>query len=511
MSILQGVVRIGQREIKRKQDSATYFNDPSAWSQYMLGITLWSKQAEIAKSVVHNKSVAVKAGHGVGKSWLAAILIVWWIDTRYPAAFVASTAPSQAQISAIVWRYVRQLKSLVDTRYKEGLVDHKLPGYITSDNQWKEDGGVILGFGRKPPDNKEDDSFQGLHDGYVLAIGDEAVGLSESMIDALGNITSNENSRRVLIANPTNPGSYLGKLFREKVENWEYHTISVLDSPNFKEGGEGLDPEALEKLVGPQYVADKKKEYGETSARFKARVLGEFAWDLGDTLITPEIIATATDAEITPDSESLITLGVDVARFGKDLSVIYLNQGGRLRMLKSFDYNTLTELVAFVHKAALDNGVHEVRYDVSGVGQGFEDLMWLEEVRPYKMIGMNASGASPDRRQWHNARAWWWDSVRKMLRDGEVDIDGSDERLVDELMSVQYKFNAQSGGLLIESKDDMKKRGMKSPDFADAAIYACFDVNKVQEDVKPPTKIHEAPEDILDSMPSYLNLLVQSW
>ena len=87
----------------------------------------------------------------------------------------------------------------------------------------------------------------------------------------MANITTNEASRRVLIANPTDPMSYLGKIFKEEMENWKRMSISVLESPNFT--GEPMPPNVLQKLTGPSYVEQKKQEYGEDSARFKARVL----------------------------------------------------------------------------------------------------------------------------------------------------------------------------------------------------------------------------------------------
>jgi len=507
---LLAAVQVANQRIASFAQRDQWWDDPAKWAWDVAGIRLWSRQRDIAQLLVDNRSVAVAACHGAGKSHLVAVLICWWIDTRYPNAFVASTAPSAAQISAIVWRYVRSIKNSIEKRYQAGLIDHELPGYITSDNQWKEDGGNLLGFGRKPPDNKEDDSFQGLHDAYVLAIGDEGVGLSKEIIDALGNITSNEDSRRILIANPTNPSSYMGRIFKESLGNWVTTSISAFDTPNFTDERDEFPDEVLRNLVGPSYVEDKKAEYGENSARYKSRVLGEFAWDLGDTLIQPEDVAVAYDTDITPLDSDRITLGVDISRFGSDLSVIYINHGGKVRFVKSFDKNSLTELVSWVHKTAVDVGAHEVRYDVAGVGQGFEELMWQMEPRPYKMIGMNPNEKSPDKRQWHNSRAWWWDSTRKMLRGGELDVDIADERVTDELMSVGYKFNATSGGLVLESKDDMKKRGMKSPDFADAFVYAVVDVEKIWEDEKSPAKkIYEDPSDILGDSYKYLDLLVQ--
>lgn len=853
MGTLLDAARFAQKEIQRKADSDRYYDDPTLWAEYMLGAYLWSKQRDICESVVENKSTAVKAGHGVSKSWTAGMLACWWIDTRtarHSDAFVVSTAPSLQQVGGVLWREIRNFQEIIENRYKEGLIDHVLPGTINTLNEWKDATGKPIGFGRKPPDNKEDSGMSGIH-GHVLALGDEAChdeetevltergwipwpeatmddrflawdtasgtteyvapfrlvsydyrgemvhysngetdfmvtpnhrmvyetavlpgtfrreeagqltysnkymlrnipswsaesprefvipahrgkrknyperrfamadwaefmgwvgsegsmqpdgycvtiwqtnrkyksdirsllrrmgvsfiegndsfriygrdicdaakswgrlcltkrvpdyirngsqsvieayldayvkgdgyrkspkrrviytsspqmasdlqelalkagygsvvsdrppvtgvpmqdgrritshhtgyvisvtetnrkirlrpehvervqydgrvycatltkhntlftrrngktlwsgncGLSAEMIDALSNITSNEGSRRLLIGNPTNPSSHFAKIFKEDTGAWNLISISVLDSPHFTDEKERTPQAVLDVLTGPQYVEDKKKEYGENSARYKARVLGEFAWDLGDTLISPEDVAIGVDTEIIPVSDTPVYLGVDVARFGKDKSVIYVNQGGKIRFHKSFDQNSLVELSGEVHRAALALGAHEVRYDVQGVGQGFEELLMQQEPRPYKMVGLAGSAASPDRRQWHNARAFWWDSFRKGLRQGLYDIDPEDDRLFDELVMVGYKFS-NLGGLVIESKDAMRKRGMKSPDFADAAIYSAADVEEMLNPEPKKQTMLESPDQALDDMPAYLSLLVQGW
>lgn len=512
-NMLEMVVERTVAERERRSQNNRYFNHPDLWARDMLGEddgVMWSKQVEVGNSVVHHKSTAVKAGHGVGKSFLVAILACWWIDTRYPDVFVASTAPSQKQIGAIVWREIRTIKSVIDKRYKAGEISHTLPGYITADNEWKIEGGTILAFGRKPPDNKTDDSFQGIHAEYVLAIGDEAVGLTEDMIDALGNITSNDNSRRVLIANPTNPGSHFATFFKED-KGWALHTISVLDSPNFTDEKNHLPKKMLSKLTGPSYVEDKKKEYGEGSPRYKARVEGEFAWDLGDTLIKPEDIAVALDTDLLILEDTPVILGVDIARFGKDKSVIYKNENGVIRHVYTWEHTATNASAEIVHRFATELNAVEVRVDGNGIGGGVIDhLTDIQDVK-YTIISMNSNGQSPDRHKWHNARAWWWDAFRRSLRDGEIDLDQDDEnyeRLTDELQSVEYKFNPQSGGLLIESKDDMKKRGQKSPDFADAAIYASADMDYLfQVTAEPGDKLRAFPADIMDVMPAYIELM----
>jgi hypothetical protein len=518
-NILNMVAEKAITELARRSQSDRYFNHPDLWAREMLGEdegTMWSKQREVGQSIVNTKSTAVKAGHGVGKSWFVAVLTCWWIDTRYPDVFVASTAPSQKQIGAIVWREIRRIKALIDARYKAGEISHTLPGYITADNEWKVEGGTILGFGRKPPDNKTDDSFQGIHAEYVLAIGDEAVGLTEDMIDALGNITSNDNSRRVLIANPTNPGSHFATFFKED-KGWDLHTISVFDSPNFTDEKNSMPAKALARLTGPSYVEEKKREYGEGSPRYKARVEGEFAWDLGDTLIKPEDVAVAVDTERFVGETTPLILGVDIARFGSDKSVAYSNENGAVRFRASWEQAPVTESAERVHRLAIDLNATEVRIDGSGIGGGVVDVLMQRDDITYTVIAMNPSGQSPDRKKWHNARAWWWDKARMDLRAGNIDVDQDDEnyeRLTDEWQSVEYKFNPQSGGLVIESKDDTRKHGKKSPDFADAAIFSMADMDYLLElGPQPGDRLHANPEDlirdILDGLPAYMRLMTE--
>lgn len=501
-------------ELGRRKRSSQYFDDVDAWAEYMLGATLWSKQREVVRAVQENKSVAVKAGHGVGKSFLVALLICHWVDTRYPECFVASTAPSQAQIGAIVWREIRNFKALIEKRHKNGDIDHQLPGYITSLNEWKSDDGTMIGFGRRPPEQKEESAVQGIHARYVLFVGDEACGLSAEMVDAGANITSNENSRRILIGNPTNPGSHFGRIFREDTGAWSLHTISVLDSPHFTDEGKTLPAHVMDSLTSPEYVEDKKKEYGEDSPRYKARVLGEFAYDLGDTLIKETDLAVARDVQVFVPNDVYTILGCDIARMGADKSVMYKVELGyhqidkdvtsdsvrKLELVDSWDDARTTESANRIHKWAVDLGANEVRVDGSGIGGGVLDILLGRDDVNYIIIDMNSNGASPDRRKWHNSRAYWWDTMRSLIRNKGVSIQSKDERVQDELMSVEYKFNAQSGGLVIESKDDMKKRGQKSPDFADAAIYACADMDHLLNPtpinaLNPGDRIYVHPEE----------------
>ena len=481
MSSLVEVASSVAEELEAQRKRRVYREDPVLWAEEVAGIHLWSKQADIARSVAQNNNVVVKAGHGTGKSFLAALLICWWVDTRYPDCFVASTAPSTAQIGAIVWREIEGISSRISERFRAGKVDHELPGYRTSKAEWKTDSGTMVGFGRKPPDRdgSTGDSLQGIHaSGGVFAVGDEAVGLSEELIDALGNITSTKNSRRFLICNPTNPASYVAKLFKERPANWTFHTISVLDNPNFTEEGKTTPPEVLESLSDESFIESKREEYGEGSPRWLSRIEGEFAWDMGNTLFKAEDLAKGYDTEVVPADHLLPVLGVDVSRSKDgDTNTIYECLGGRLRFVDEWNDPNAMNTARKIHDTAISRGVSEVRIDGAGLGGPIADAVRELSLGKYEVIEILGGNASPDRNRWYNFRAWMFWDFQDRLSKGFIDVDVEDSQLSDELMGIEIKQrSAGVDNLLLESKEDMRKRGVRSPNRADAAAYAVADL-----------------------------------
>lgn len=482
MSLISVASEVSQKlEARKKREE--YKKDPVAWAKDVVGVHLWSAQRDVAMSVALNQNTAVKAGHGTGKSFLAALLICWWVDTRYPDCFVASTAPSQAQIGAIVWREVENIASKVSERYKEGLIDHDLPGYRTHGAypEWKTDTGVVIGFGRKPVDRvgSTGDSMQGIHAmGGVLAIGDEAVGLSEELIDALGNITSTDNSRRLLICNPTNPMSYVAKLFKSKPDNWDFRTISVLSNPNFTDEKYETPPDVLQALSDESFVEQKRAEYGEGSAQWVSRIEGEFAWDMGFTLFQPADLEKAYDVEVVPSENVLPVLGVDVSRSkAGDQNTVYKYHDGLLRFVDAWNEPNAVRTAERVYELALEHGVSEVRIDGAGLGGPIADQVREFAGGRFEVIEILGNNASPDVNRWYNFRAWaFWDFQDRMSR-GLIDVDVLDEDLSEQLLGLEIK-KRESGrdNLLLASKEEIRKKGGRSPDHADAANYAALDL-----------------------------------
>lgn len=525
---------------------------PDLWAKDMLDVTLWSKQKEVALSIVNNHSTMVAAGHGVGKSYLTAVLACWWIDTHpIGEARVLSTAPTTAQVRGIVWREIQKMHQKSRERhglYSEakkagedttGLPDHPLPGYITSSATWRTNDGMELGSGRTPPRGREGDAFQGIHGG-VFAIADEAVGVSEDMIQTLANNTTANDDRILMIANPTNPTSAMGQMWNDpkKSSRWSKITISVLESPKFTEEGKTLPESVMKYMTDTDYVDGKKAEYGEDSANYISRVLGRWAMDSGMIVFLDEVIEMGKATTVIPDRDDPVHVGFDVARSEQgDWSYLYTAQEGwvyrtsewaledpndpeswnevelekpvktdkrgvRIRYLdrwrglpffpvhNSMGQRTVAQAAnERVHAHMLELGADELRIDADGMGGSMVDHMLDISHGEYQIIEVRGNDQSPNKNAWYNSRAYSYTELARRMRLGEIDIQEDDPEgahpLCKELGVLEYKFaTGYAESILILSKRELRDKGIKSPDAADAANYASMWIDMAE--ILPP-------------------------
>jgi hypothetical protein len=458
-------MRDAAQGLEQQNKMELYRTDPALWIKDVMGKDLWSLQADIAQSVVDNKRTAVKSSNSVGKSYLAAMLVCWWVsvypENRTLAITTASTGP---QVHKVLWRYIRQFHA-----------EYNLKGYVTMSSEWKTDNGTLLGFGRKP-DGDDVTGFQGYHADYILVIADEAGNIPEPLFAGFEAVTVNDTSRVFAIGNPDVHGSYFHGIFKKPDAQsvWKRMTISAFQTPAFT--GEKVSKDILDNLASKQWVADRAKEWGTDSPRYQAKVLGEFADQSEATLFSQTTINNGINCELDPDDLVPVRLGVDVARFGTDFSAIYSYQGGKVRKVAHWSYTDTVESANRIVHWALELKATEVRIDGVGIGAGVYDMVTHMAMGRFEVVGMIGNAASPDLDKWFNARAAWYDTMRAKMLTNKIDIDPDDTNLQDELGIIEYKFSAHRGSLQIESKDDMKKRGVKSPDFADAAMYACADL-----------------------------------
>lgn len=489
------------QEFQMKAKISSYFNDPVAFARDILGIELWSKQREMVQSVQENTHTIVRSCHGSGKSLTSSVLVCWWIATRpIGSAIAVTTAPTYAQVNAILWEEIRKHHANAAQRYADGLSPIKLPGYVTQGDQWKSDEGMLLGFGRKPADGNQH-GFQGIHRRYVLAVIDEACGINQGLYTAVEAITNTGDARVLAVGNPDDPVTEMGRIFRED-PNWNKIGISAFDSPNFSINHLGHKPAFCEEcakyawheraeldkdvsdelrpyLIQHDWVETKRTSWGEDSPVWKSKVLGEFPDQSANTLFPIGTIVKGHNAEVIPRGDDPVILGVDVAGFGPDYSTIYSNQGGNIRFVAKLAKGDGPDTAHWIHQNALNQGATEVRIDSTGLGGPITEMVSRLAETTYTVVAMKGNAASPDRFRWLNARAYWYDDLRDRMFNGKIDIDVNDKTLAEELGLVQYHFKNRLQSLQIESKDDIRSRGLKSPDFADAAVYAAANMESV--------------------------------
>ena len=455
-------------EVDRVDFQASCALDPVFHAKYVLGINPWSRQREILRSVRDNPRTAVKSCHASGKSFVAGLAAHWFLQTK-PNSIVATTAPTFRQVEKVLWG---ELRGMQKRALNSGIpVEGRLLGgtEIRIDDKW-----YAFGFSTDDPDR-----FQGLHAEWILVILDEASGIQSDLWPGIEGVLSGGQSRLLAIGNPTDPTCEFAREYASLPANARF-TISAFDTPNLK-AGRTLIPG----LVTAEWVADKKKRWGESSPLYLSRVLGQFPPAAPDSLIQLAWIERAQqrwleDVEAEQKAREVAEelgvevppprgpqgLGCDIAWEGDDFTVFARRRGRRVAVI--FEANgldtmdTAGRIVALAKETGLEPNI-----DTIGIGAGV-----YGRVREAGIVAhpMNAAESALDDEKFANRRAEWLWELREAFEEDRIALDPEDTELVLELLAIKYKYSA--GRILIEPKAEIKKRIGKSPDRADAIVLA---------------------------------------
>lgn len=408
----------------------------------------WSIQERIAESVRDHPNTAVPSCFGSGKDWIAARLGLWWVAT---GGVLVATSNSFPQLRDIFWRELRKA-------HRRGL----LPGVPSNGNdlRWEIDD-YHFAIGRKPDDN-DPESLQGTHASRVLVIVDEANGVGAPLWEATSGLVVNEQSRRLAIGNPWEPqGPFYAAC---QSATWHVIPISVFDTPNFS--GEPVPQKAKDELVTPFWLEERRAEGLEGTPWWTAKVLGQFPDTASDQVIPLALVEQARlVGHMTSHREAA---GLDVARFGTDDSCLVEGAGNgpeQIAIVHGHD----TMAVAGLGARFLRDRRGALSVDVVGVGSGVYDRL-KEQRLPGTLYEVQAGGGADNDAMLNRRAQLWWD-VREALYRGEISLSRLDEttyqRLRAELTAPTYRHTS-AGKVQIESKDELKARGLPSPDVADA-------------------------------------------
>jgi phage terminase large subunit len=468
-----------------------YIPRPIEYVKEQIGVTPDPHQAEVLQSVADNPMTSVRSGHGVGKSALEAWSLKWFMFTR-PFPKIPCTAPTKHQLYDILWAEVAKWnqiskdKDLFEWTYERFYMK-------TCPENWFA----------APRTATKPDALQGFHANHLMFIIDEASGVDDIVFEPVLGALSTPGAKLLMCGNPTN---LVGFFYDSHTKNRDIYKTFRIDG-------------RTSPLVSKDFVKMIIDMYGEDSDVFRVRVAGDFPKALPDALIPMDwcernsFREKEVNAEIAKQIVHHADIGVDVARFGDDESVLATLLNRRYgEPLEKYYHNKTTEIcgrvIMIVNRLNADYGLEKIyelkqdidngeivdqlpvgdgeihiKIDCDGLGVGVYDQFY-EYVEKKQELGewLNVTAFEVhfggkggkindnDPVEFYNKASLMWGNLREMLRTNVLMMT-YDDKLISQASTRKYKINSD-GEIEIEKKEQMKKRGLKSPDCADAYVLA---------------------------------------
>lgn len=424
----------------------------------MLRQKLWGTQKDILRSVAQNRRTAVKACHASGKSYTAAAAVLWWV-TRFPDGIAVTTAPTWMQVVKVLWGEIHRAAAGARIAY---------PAMSKTELRLGPDN-YALGLS-----TNEGVRFQGFH-GRILIVIDEAPGVMPEIYEAIEGIRAGGDVHVLELGNPTIASGPFYDSHTSRRGSTATFSIGAFDTPNL--AGVSLDtllamsPEELNRnpmpfLTTRQWVREKYDEWGKDHPLWQSRVMGEFPTQAEDALISLGWLELAKVRAVTIADNETDAVGIDVAGPGEDETVICRRRGPMVLDVKAYaDADPRGPVAAYLtqHRGTIGT------VNVDAIGLGYNFALHLRDMGfPVKLINVGERAGNPEK--YPNLKAEYYWGLRERCQSG--DIGGlTDERTIAQLSSIRYRHNAR-GQVVIESKDEQRKRGVKSPDRAEAVMLA---------------------------------------
>lgn len=444
--------------------------DLGAAAEVMTGEYLWSIQKRIATALSHPRAkVAVPSCNASGKTWLAARIALAFYNAFTPGtpcvqcggpcrgAKIITTSSKESHLKDNLWGEIRSAYPKIAER---GII---VPGRLWEGEMRLEEAKNHFLIGQVAASAE---GFQGYHAAHKLIIGDEATSVDDEVQLAITRLLASSDSRILLIYNPTTPDTYASKMNRSGA--FVSIPITAFDTPNMT--GEPAPPGS--NLITPQFLEDLKLQgMGPGTFEWETSIMAR-DWDMGDDLLIPSAWYENRAGRLPILGTGTRQLGVDIAAYGSDENVIAVRDGDQLIEVRHFPSMQTSQYVQGpVTKAILDYAPDTVVFDADGVGAGavgyFEDL---KRIRPGMLVIGFRGGKGHPQRFINQRSAWYW-NLRRRFEAGTIDIAVSDDKLHEQITDLHYTVTPQ-GDIRVETKSEMRKRGMKSPDRADAVMYA---------------------------------------
>lgn len=450
-----------------------YADHPVAFTEDIICVRPDNEQAEIMHSVAEYQKTTVRSGHGIGKSAVESWLIIWFLCTR-PFPKIPCTAPTKHQLHDILWAEIAKwIRS--NPLINEVLTWTQEKVYM---NGHPEDWYAVPRTATSP------EALQGFHADHVLYIIDEASGVEDKTFEPVLGALSTAGAKLLMCGNPTRLTGFFYDSHHKNRTTYKTHHVDGRSSPR----------------VSMEFVRTIIDMYGEDSDVFRVRVAGEFPKALPDSFIAMEWCERNSAKEIPIISPKRIDIGVDVARYGDDSSVLCPVFDRKVQQEPEiYHHNDTMEIsghvIAMIKRYAKTTKARSinVKVDCGGLGVGVYDRIHEQldalseainehrkeeaklEINIYECQfgGEGGTVSENDPVEYENSTGVMWGAIRDALRENRLTLY-YDDRQIAQLSNRKYSVNSK-GNIELERKEAMKKRGLPSPDMGDALALALYE------------------------------------
>jgi len=419
---------------------------PDDWQRDILAAV---RDGDLRKSAF---LLAIASGHGIGKSALVAWLSLWSMlrpDTR--GVVTANTAN---QLETKTWAELSKWHALCVVGSLWRLTATML---VSSDDSraktWRLDA--------VPWSESRTEAFAGLHNEgkRILVIYDEASAIPDIIWQTTEGALTDSNTEIMwfVFGNPTRNTGRFRECFGRLRHRWQHRQIDSRTA----------------RIANKDQIAQWEADYGDDSDFFRVRVRGVFPRAGSMQFIPGDLVEAATKREPVATLYDPIVLGCDIARFGDDSTVLVPRRGRDAASedwikLRGADTMKVAGRIAEMHQKFRFDAIF---VDGGGVGGGVVDRLRMLKLPVFDVQFGGEADRTTDTNDgavaYLNKRAEMWGVMRDWLRGGAIP---DDPEIVADLTGVEYGYAMLKGrdAIQLEKKADMEKRGLGSPDTADA-------------------------------------------
>lgn len=428
-----------------------YRHKPGLFVREVLGAKPSDEQDELLNDICvkRERQISVRSGHGTGKttdlSWAMLHTLIFAAPCK-----VVCTAPAAGTLfdglMAEVKTWINRMPPFLQELF-DATTDHvRIKGLLQE---------AFISARTSSSDKPE--ALAGIHAPRVLLVVDEASGVPEAVFRAAFGSMSTTGATTVLIGNPTRNSGFFFDTHHKLADYWKRVHWSCVGNPN----------------VAPEYIKQMADQYGADSNEYRIRVLGEFPLDDGASYISRVLVDEAMSRSMEVSEDTVEVWGLDVARMGGDRVCLAKRRGPVITSVDAWAGKDLMQTVGLVKNlwdaTPYEHRPEEILVDAIGMGAGVVDRL-TELGLP--AIGVNVAETSGVLGVGMRMRDELWYRMRMALVEHGLVLP-YDEELASELSTPKGEYHS-NGKLKVESKSEMKRRGFKSPDKADAVNLTLY-------------------------------------